>query len=302
MTPIPVRREFIGSFGEGEVPPVSLESARIVVLPICYESHPSYGAGSGEGPLHILKASEQLEALDEETLIDWTELGIHTLPALFPSASPEAAVAEIRDQALTTLSQQKSLLSLGGDHAISIGLIQAVQARFPQAGILQIDAHLDLRESWNGSRFNHACVMRRAVADLGMPVAQVGIRAVSPEERDFLQESGMRPFFAHEIDPGDDSWIGEVLCALPETVYLSLDLDGLDPSVIPGTGTPEPGGLSYRQVIRLIRALGRNKQVVAADINELVKIPGTQVSEFTAAKIATKIFIHCLANPPIRRP
>jgi len=280
-------------FGKGEVRPRAFSECGIVVLPICYESNPSYGAGSGEGPIHILRASEQLEALDAETFFNWAELPIHTLPMLHPSPEPETAMTEIASSASRVLEENKFLLSLGGDHAVSIGLIQAVNNRHPEVGVLQVDAHLDLRDSWNGSRFNHACVMRRVVADMGLPCAQVAIRSFSEEELEFLEKERMRPFFAHDISPDDDAWMGEVMCRLPKTVYLTLDVDGLDPSVMPGTGTPEPGGLTYRQIVRLIAALGKAKHVIAADITELAKIPGTQVSEFTAAKIATKIMIHC---------
>ncbi|GBC59794.1 agmatinase [Desulfonema ishimotonii] len=281
-------------FGGNEIQPTDAERARIVILPLCYEHAPSYGTGSEDGPYHLLMASEQLEAMDEETLINWGTLGIHTLPPLFPSGDPETAVMQMKRAAEKVLREKKFLLSLGGDHAISIGPVMAAAETYPGIGILQIDAHLDLRDEWNGSRYNHACIMRRIIEKTGAPVAQVGIRSFSPEEVEYVQQQKLRPFYAHDIDPRDDTWIGEVLCALPDTVYITVDLDGLDPSVIPGTGTPEPGGLTYRQLIRLIRAVGREKNVVAADINELAKIPGTQVSEFTAAKIATKLFVYCL--------
>jgi len=158
---------------------------------------------------------------------------------------------------------------------------------------MQVDAHLDLRDEWNGSRYNHACVMRRVIEDVGLPAVQIGIRSFSPEEADYVRSRHLTPFYAHEINPRDNTWIERAVEALPENVYLTIDLDGLDPSVIPGTGTPEPGGLSYRQLVSLIRAVGKKRKVVAADINELAKIGGTQVSESTAAKIATKIFVYC---------
>jgi agmatinase len=124
----------------------------------------------------------------------------------------------------------------------------------------------------------------------------VGIRSFSPEEAQLIRKRGYTPFYAHEIEPFDDSWIDLVVEALPEMVYITLDLDGLDPSVIPGTGTPEPGGLSYRQVINLIKRVGSDRKVVAADINELVKIDGCQVSEYTAAKLASKIMVYCVKH------
>jgi agmatinase len=281
-------------FGDAEIPAVELDDAGIVILPLCYENAPSYGTGSQEGPLHILNASAQLENIDEETSTFWGKAGIHTLPPLVPSKDPEKAVKEMKKAALAVLKQKKFLLSLGGDHAISIGPIAAAAEIHPDIGVLQIDAHLDLRNRWNGSKYNHACVMRRVADDLNLPITQVGIRSFSSEEADYVRRNNLKPFYAHTIDPSDDYWRRKVVHSLPEKVYITIDLDGLDPSVLPGTGTPEPGGLSYRQIIKLIKAVGKEKRVIAADINELAKIEGSQVSEYTAAKIASKIFVYCL--------
>jgi agmatinase len=285
--------EFI-HFGGIEVDPPAFDEARVVVLPLCYEQAPSYGSGSHEGPYHILKASEQLESMDEETFINWSNIPIHTLAPVFPKGSPKEAVMEMKAASERVLKAGKFLLSLGGDHAITIGPVMAAKEIYPQLGVLQIDAHTDLRQKWNGSSHNHACVMRRLADDVKTPFVQVGIRSFSPEEAQLIRERGYTPFYAHEIHPFDDSWIDLVVEDLPETVYITIDLDGLDPSVIPGTGTPEPGGLSYRQVINLIKRVGSDRKVVAADINELVKIEGCQVSEYTAAKLASKIFVYCV--------
>jgi agmatinase len=281
-------------FGGVEIDPPHFDEARIIVLPLCYEHAPSYGSGSRKGPYHILKASEQLESMDEETLINWGNIPIHTLAPVFPGGSPEEAVMEMKVVSERVLKAGKFLLSLGGDHAITIGPVMAAKEIYPRLGVLQIDAHTDLRQEWNGSPYNHACVMRRLADDVKTPFVQVGIRSFSPEEAELIRIRGYAPFYAHEIEPFDDSWIDLVVEALPETVYMTIDLDGLDPSVIPGTGTPEPGGLSYRQVVNLIKRVGSNRKVVAADINELVKIEGSQVSEYTAAKLATKIILHCI--------
>lgn len=285
-------------FGGHESQHGDVDTAGIVVLPLCYEQSPSYGSGSGEGPYHILTASEQLESIDEETLVDWVDLGIHTLEPLLPGQNPADAIRQMQDAAESVLSRGRFLLSLGGDHAISLGPIRAAASHFPDLGILQIDAHLDLRDKWNGSRYNHACVMRRVVEDLGLKVKPVGTRSFSPEEADLVVKQVVSPVFAHQIaERTDDGWIDEIVSGLPDTVYVTIDLDGLDPAALPGTGTPEPGGLTYRQVTRLLRRTGERRQVVAADINELAKIPGTQVSETTAAKIATKIMVYCSGLP-----
>jgi len=272
-----------------------MESARVVVLPLCYENAVSYGTGCGNGPLDILAASRQIERLDEETFLNWGLRGIFTLPPLYPSLNAERAVGEMKAVADRVIRKEKFLLSLGGDHAVSIGPIMAAADAYPEIGVLQVDAHLDMRDEWNGSRFNHACVMRRVVEDLGLTAVQVGIRSFSAEEADFVRGTSAMPFYAHQLSPYDDAWVDHAIEALPETVYLTVDVDGLDPSVIPGTGTPEPGGLSYRQLLCLVRALGRRRHVVAADITEISAIEGSRVSEYTAAKIATKIICHCVS-------
>lgn len=287
------------SFAPSEIPNVPPDQARVVILPFCYEQGASYGEGSREGPLHLLAASDALERLDEETLHDWTRVPIHTAAPLRPEGRPEAAVAAMRDAAAAVFTAGRFPLILGGDHAVTIGPALALAERFPDAGVVQVDAHLDLRDTWNGSRYNHACVMRRVADEAGLPFVQVGIRSLSPEEHRYVTENGLRPFYAHRIDPIDMSWIDAVVDRLPDRVYLTVDLDGLDPSVVPGTGTPEPGGLSYRQLVGLIRAVGARRTVVGADINELAKIPGTQVSEFTAARIAAKIIVHCVLAPDV---
>ncbi len=291
-----IRQMMTLHFGDEEVPDVGWEKARIVILPLCYEAAPSYGAGAGQGPYHILDASVQLENIDEETLIEWRLLDIHTHAPVVPDPDPEQAVSQMKQAAENILKEKKFLLALGGDHAASIGPISAAADLYPDLGILQVDAHLDLRNEWNGSRYNHACTMRRAAADGNLPVVQVGIRSFSKEEYDFLPKGNFTTLFAHELDKQDHDWIQKAVNALPDAVYLTIDLDGLDPSVVPGTGTPEPGGLSYRQLIELIRAVGQAKTVIAADITELAKVEGSRVSEFTAAKIATKIFIHCFTS------
>lgn len=279
-------------FGDDSVGSTPIEEARLVVVPFCYENAPSYGSGSARGPLWILEASAQLESLDEETLIDWGRFPIHTTAPVYPSTDPQTAVRQMKQKADAVLREGRFLLSLGGDHAVSIGPIEAAAESHPGLGVVQVDAHLDLRDTWNGSRFNHACVMRRVMDDFNLPALQVGIRSFSAGEAAYVDARKLRPFYAHEIDGLDESWMARAIEQLPSKVYLTIDLDGLDPGVVPGTGTPEPGGLSYRQLIKLIRAIGEHRTVVAADITELVKIDGSRVSEYTAAKIAAKIFVH----------
>lgn len=281
-------------FGGTDVRYTELDAARVVVLPVYFEVTPSYMGGSRYGAYHLLRASAELEPMDEELLLDWRDAGIYTAPALIPENDPEKGVEKIRAEAEWYMTMGRPLLSVGGDHAVTIGLVRAAADVYGSVGVLQIDAHLDLRDSYNGSRYNHACVMRRVADDMKLPFVQVGIRSVAPEEGAYIREKGIRPFFAHDIaESGSDAWMDEVVARLPETVYMTIDLDGLDPAEMPGTGTPEPGGLTYRQVARLIRKVGESRRVIGADINELVKIEGSVVSEFTAARLAGKVIVHC---------
>ncbi len=291
MKPVP---EFIPFGGPaGQAP---RDTARILVLPLCYESAPSYGEGSGAGPMHLLYASSQMEHLDEETGRVWPEDGIHTiLPPALPS-EPEAAVEAMEKAAAAALATGAGLLALGGDHAVTTGCVAAAAKLHPGLGVLQVDAHTDLRDEWNGSRYNHACTMRRIADDMGLPFVQVGIRSVSVEEGLLIRERGYEPFYAHAIAGADPEWMDRAIARLPEKVYLTLDLDGLDPSEVPGTGTPEPGGLRYREVVELIRRLGAAREVVAADVNELAVFAGSQVSEYIAARLGQKICHLALAR------
>jgi agmatinase len=242
-----------------------------------------------------LDASTQLEPLDEETLVPWADLPLHTAKPLFPSGSPETAVAEMTARVAEAMDAGATPVVLGGDHSVALGGMTAAADRYPDLAVLQLDAHLDLRNSWNGSPLNHACVMRRAVDDLELPAVFVGTRAICREELDFIRRRQIAPFFAHHIlSRPDAEWIDEVVSSLPERVYLSFDLDALDPAVLPGTGTPEPGGLEYRQAVSLLRALGERRTVVGADFCELAPIPGTQVSEYTAARLVAKFLVYCL--------
>ena len=171
---------------------------------------------------------------------------------------------------------------------MTAGSFRAVAARHPGVGLLVFDAHLDLRDQYEDSPWSHACVVRRILEEHGTPTQWCGTRSACQEEFDFLAEHDLKPFFAHHLDP-QRHWIETLVERLPERVYLSIDVDGLDPSVMPGTGTPEPGGPGYRDLLALIRELFARRRVVAADIVELAPIPGQHVSEFTAAKIATKV-------------
>lgn len=278
-------------FGGDEAGHASFESASVVVIPAPYEHTVSYGGGTGQGPEALLRASWELEFFDEELARPYWDAGaVHTLPPLELPTDPRAAIDTIRDAVARVAAAGKFPLAIGGEHSITSGPVEALrEASSEPFGVLWVDAHLDLRSEFTGTPWSHASVARRLHESGGHPMAWAGIRSVSKEEYDYLGANrDLVVAYAHEIDAGE-AWIDRVLESLPERVYFSFDVDGLDPSLLPGTGTPEPGGLLYRQVLRLIRRLAAEKTIIGADVVELAPIPHQQVSEFTAAKLTAKL-------------
>ncbi len=265
--------------------------SRFVVLPIPYDSTTSFQSGTRDGPAAIIRASQQVELFDEELEAECHKAGVATLEPLLPNmAGPEAMHKDIYNAAKGIVRDGKFLIGLGGEHSISSGLVRAVMTKHKKLTILQIDAHLDLRDSWEGAKHSHACVMRRIV-DLGATIVPVGIRNVSLEEHRFLKRRNTKPITARQCHT-DDDWVDRVLNALGNTVYVTIDIDGFDPSFAPGTGTPEPGGLDWYQVTGLLRLVAAEKNVVGADITEVMPLPGQAVTEFIAARLAYKLIAY----------
>lgn len=267
-----------------------IESAKVVVIPFPYEATTSYRGGTKEGPAAILTASAQVELYDDE--LDWNpyEVGVATTATVWPTReSYEAALQQIGDVTAAALDKGLFPIVLGGEHAISLGPVRATLEKYPDLAVLQIDAHADLRQEYEETIYSHASAMARLV-DLGCPLVQVGIRNISEGEMKWWREKKPSTiFWARDYCRGKHT-VEEVLDALGDRpVYLTIDLDGLDPSVIPGTGTPEPGGLSWYQALDLLRPLLERKNVVGCDILELSPIAGENVSEFAAAKLIYKI-------------
>ena len=262
--------------------------AKYAVLPIPYDSTTSFQVGTRNGSQAIITASKQVELFDEETEAECYKAGIATLDAVDPNmAGPQAMCADVFHAAKKVVRDGKFLFAIGGEHSITSGLVRAVMTKHKKLSLLQIDAHLDLRAEWEGSPYSHASVMRR-VLDLGATVVPVGIRNVSLEEHRFLKKSGISPITARQCHM-DEDWVDRVLSALGDTVYVTIDIDGFDPGAAPGTGTPEPGGLDWYQVTGLLRLVAAEKRVVAADIVEVLPIPGQAVTEFLAARLAYKL-------------
>ncbi len=268
----------------------------MLVLPIPYEGTVSYGGGTRQGPRAILHASMQVELYDREFGKEMApEYGVHTLqPLAIHHASPEAMVGHVEAAVydLATRHPDKLLFVLGGEHSISSGvgrgLARAQGAERPL--LVQLDAHADLRASYEGTAYSHASIARRLL-DAGWDIVQLGIRSVSQEEVEAIEHfhDHLRVFFAEEIHQ-DDSWRAELQQRVSgRDVFLSIDIDGLDPSLVPATGTPEPDGLSWNEALDILRIVARQAgRILGADCVELAPIPGHHASEFITAKLVYK--------------
>jgi agmatinase len=269
------------------------ESAGVVILPVPYEATVSYQGGTGNGPAAILEASRYIELYDQELDSEPAEIGIATLPALeLSGAGPETAVRELReayDQVLDAAGE-RLVIALGGEHSLSSAPILAHAARMPEGkrlSVLQLDAHSDLRLEYEGSPYSHASVMARVIDDVDL--VAVGIRALTREERELIRSrESIKTIFAEETWR-DQAWIDRTLEALGDTVYITFDVDYFDPSLIPATGTPEPGGAAWYPTMELLRRVFAEKTVVGIDVVELAPIPGNAAPDFAVAKLVYKM-------------
>ncbi len=260
-----------------------------VILPIPFERTTSYGKGTAEGPAAILRASHQVEWYDEELGLEPNRQGIHTLPYLRPrSEDMAAAIAEIESSALPHLQAGKFLVTLGGEHSLTLGTVRAAAGLHQDLGVVQFDAHGDLRDAYLRSPNSHACVMRRIVEDLGLQTLAVGVRSISREERELIHRRRLPVIWGHELEGLTAKIWRDALERLPRKIYLTFDLDFFDPSLLPATGTPEPGGGTWWPTMRLLRELFVGKEVVAMDVVELSPQAGLHASDFTAARLVYK--------------
>jgi agmatinase len=272
---------------------LSPETADVLIQPIPYDSTTSFQPGTRFGPEAILQASSQVELWDEE--LGWEPMSHKTCLTLSDIPrnhhGPEEMVRDIYEHLQPYWEQKKLILALGGEHTITFPLVKGVKNIFPDLVVLVLDAHADLRDSWEGSPFSHACTLKR-IAELDVPIFHLGLRSLSREEQFFLNgQTQIRSYPSQEIlfHDGLERFRNELAALGHRNVYLSLDIDAVDPSLIPGTGTPEPGGLDWYHLLQVLRIIAEQGIIRGIDLCELMPLPGSRLSEFVAAKILFKI-------------
>jgi agmatinase len=291
------------NFGGIGPPHSDLETASAVILPVPYDRTATYGKGAARGPAALIAASCNMELYDEELGADTYILGIHTAqPVCGNEAHPGEMVVKVERAVGKYLDLGKMVITVGGEHSITAGAVAAHQSRNPRLTVVQLDAHGDLRDTYEGSKNSHACVMRR-VREL-CPTLAVGIRSLSREEADYLAVQPAPMISGRRVAGGRD-WISEALAAVGSEVYVTVDLDYFDPALVPGTGTPEPGGGDWHTALAFLRALSLRSRIVGFDIMELAPIPGQPASDFLAAKLLYRLLGYALqagadgrAGPP----
>lgn len=271
-----------------EAEQAAFASSRYLILPVPYDATTSYRAGARYGPDALIAASRFVEFYDEELGFEPSGAGICTLPPIDPdNRGVEATLRRIHSAARQAVSAGKTLVAIGGDHSISPALVRAHAERHQPIHILQFDAHSDLRDSYGGSRFSHACAARR-MGEYG-PVTGVGIRSMTSAcPRLAARDPRFKIVTAREIRR-DPDWIPKVVESLGKNVYISFDLDAFDPSIMPATGTPEPGGLLWYETLALLKEVARRRRIVGADVVELSPMPPMHAPDFLAARLVYKI-------------
>jgi agmatinase len=274
------------NFG-GIYPAHALRDALFVVVPVPYDLTSTYQPGSRRGPAAIIEASTNMELYDDELKKETYMAGIHTIPALDVDArGPKYMVNMVRKEIARIVALNKIPVMLGGEHSISFGAVQALKEKYPKLSVLQLDAHADLRDSYQNSPFSHASVARR-ISEI-CPLVQVGIRSISKEDAEFLSSSPIQSYSADFVSD-NKNW-REIICKhLKGDVFVTIDLDVFDPSIMPSTGTPEPGGLYWKDVLQLMKKVSQNCNIRGFDVVELAPIPGIVGPDFMAAKLIYRL-------------
>ena len=262
-----------------------LARSRLVVLPVPYDAATSYKAGARDGPAAILRASRQMEDFDPELGCCPSDVGIYTAPELEAHAGgPEQMAARVAQAVDWYAGQGKLVCMLGGDHSLTPGAVSALVRRYDDLSVLVLDAHTDLADEYQGSRYSHACAVRR-VLDVA-PAVLVGVRSMQQQDNDLIQR-GVVTLFPRTAEPITD--VEAVVSHLSPNVYVSVDLDVFDPSLMAAVGTPEPGGMGWWEVLRVLRAVASRRRIVGFDVMELAPAEGPEACAYTAAKLAYKL-------------
>ena len=272
------------NFGDLPKANSTLKTSKVVILPVPYDGTSTWGKGADKGPEAILEASVNMELYDIETASEVYKKNIFTAKPVIEKGAPEKMVKKVESVANEFLKQNKFIVTLGGEHSVTSGVVSAYAKKFKNLSVLQLDAHSDLRPEYHGSKYNHACVMSR-VHEL-CPIVQVGIRSMDIIEKPFIDKT--KVFFAENIYNKID-WMDKVISKLTDQVYVTIDLDVFDPSILSSTGTPEPGGLGWYQVLEFLKKVIKKKNVVGFDIVELAPNKNEKSSDFLAAKLIYKL-------------
>ena len=258
--------------------------SKIVILPVPYDGTTSYRPGARNGPGAIITASKALELYDSELNKNFSE-GICTLDELEVVNSSELMNKRVYEAAKQLIEDGKTIVTIGGEHSISSAVVKALIEKHENLSVLQIDAHADLRDINGEDKYDHGCVARRIIELC--PIVEIGVRSLGEEEANFIREKSVPVFWASDLD--DDSWMEEAIGKLSDVVYVTIDMDCLDPSIMPSVGTPEPGGLKWYQLLRFMKKLSNTKRVIGFDVVELSPQPGNVAPDFLAAKLIYKL-------------
>ena len=278
------------NFGGDEVV-YDYSESDVILIPVPYDETSTWMKGSGRGPDAILEASVNLEFYDVETDSEAHMAGIHTLEPITEKETPEKLVKAVYEKTLSILYENKFPVIIGGNHTVAIGSVKAFSKYCQNISILQLDAHADLRQEYEGSELNHACVMARARE--WAPIVQVGIRSMSSDELQYVDRE--RIFFSHDLYYNKDLY-GRAIDKLTDNVYITIDLDVFDPSIMPSTGTPEPGGPDYFEILHFLRDVIRKRNVVGFDVVELCPSESNKAPDFIAAKIIYQLLSYRYAK------
>jgi len=269
-------------------PPYSdLRHAKAVILPVPYDSTSEWRSGSRHGPQAVIDASEYLELYDLELDREIYKVGISTLPRVEPLlGSPQDMIDRVYKTVKDLILKEKFVVLLGGEHSLSLGAVRAFKEAFPTLSVLQLDAHADLRDEYLGTKHGQACVMRRILEVC--PICQVGVRSLSWEEKQFSTQKKLKSLYMSALvsNPASTDWI---IDSLSQDVYITIDVDVLDPSIMPAVGTPEPDGMSWRQILNILESVALRKHVVGVDLMEFCPAEGSSSCAFLLAKLAYKL-------------